>query len=638
MSNSIKWRFPSNSYASTTGLDTADLETFKSDINAALAREITQNSIDARDINTSHPVKIEFKTFKITNTEIPGYHDLIQTIKNCIEYWKEFGSEKTVEALDNMLNELSRPQITCLRISDYNTTGLVGISKNENSPWHNLIHGTGVSEKSSTSGGSKGIGKFATFVNSYFRTVFYSTRTKNNEIGYEGICKLCSGKIPGTDQLTQGIGYFGINDKNQPILEEFKLDKNHSRKEDEYGTDIYILGFKSEDNWKEEIVCKVLDSFISAINFETLEVLVDNVLINKKTLNKIVYDNKIIRTKQNKQKILSQYLLLTDTSTYTEEIEVQPLGKVQLYVRTFENSESDIATNKCTMIRYPYMKIKDQPIQSLVKISALCIIPDNKLNAELRKIENPQHIDWEFNRIENVTLRNAFKNKISTLYKKINEIITAFTLKTSQKMTELEGSEEFIAQIEEGEETNNREIMKNNEQVLGTDAYRPKTKINTSGNVEDKQIENDLPSYGQTEPIDYDEKYQNKKTHEPKPKPENDEQDEEKKKTSTYKKVELRGIKFKFMCINKTQNQYLVSFISDTTVDDAEVTISGQDEGNYTIPLNLYECFVNDYPAPVEDTGTIHLKLKKGDKYNIVFKTTETELFACWIKAYAYTK
>lgn len=626
MSNNIKWRFPSNGYAATTGLDTADLETFKSDINASLAREITQNSIDAKDQTKSLPVKIEFKTFKIRKDEIPGYNDLILNINYCIDYWQEFGSEKTVNALQEMLKELNRDQITCLRVSDFNTTGLVGISKMENTPWHNLIHGSGVSEKSSTSGGSKGIGKFATFVNSHFRTVFYSTKTIDNEVGYEGVCKLCSGNIPGTDEKTQGIGYFGSNDKNMPIFENLNLDSSFKRNNKDYGTDIFILGFKIEDNWKEEIICKVLDSFISAIIYNSLQVVVDNVLINKETLEKIVHDSNIVRTKQQRQKILSQYLLLTDPNTHVETINVSNFGDVKLYVRLFNDHEKDIATNKCTMIRYPYMKIKDHPIQSLVKVSALCIIPDNRLNEELRKIENPQHIDWEFNRIENVVLRNDFKNKISNLFKTISEIITKVTLKQSETMTELEGSEQFISRIEEEKEIDHRKLMKETEDLKTTTLYRPKIKINLDKKY-DTSMENMIPELGQTDPIDTEKKPIKDK-----------EKNDKEKNDNTYKKTELRSFIFKFMCIDKSLNKYLVSFESDVTEDDCEIIIAAQDEGNYTIPIEITNCFVNNLPSQVEENRSIHLKLKKGSKYNIVFTTTETELFACWIKAYAYKK
>lgn len=631
MSNINKWRFPSNGYAATNGLDTADLETFRSDVNAALAREITQNSIDARNQSIDKPVKIEFKTFKIQKNEIPGYTDLIENINHCIDYWNDYGSLKTVTSLKEMLKELKRDQITCLRISDYNTIGLLGISKNDNSHWNNLIHGSGVSEKSSTSGGSKGIGKFATFVNSHFRTVFYSTYTEDNEKGYEGVCKLCSGNIPGTDEKTQGIGYFGSNDKNQPVFGQLNIDKNHFRKQNEFGTDIYILGFKSEEHWKEEIICKVLDSFISAIVFESLEVVVDNIKINKSNLKKIVHDNKIVRTKQQRQKILSQYLLLTDESTITKEIEVSKFGTVKLYVRIFEGEEREIATNKCTMIRYPYMKIKDQSLQSLVKVSALCIIPNNKLNEELRKIENPQHIDWEFNRIQNVPIRNAFKVTISDLYKQIAEFVNSITLNNSQKQVALEGSEQHISQIEDEDKNDNREKIKENEIITGTTLHRTKPIVEEASKKE--KLELDIPIFGDTDPVDEEDQKE-------KPKKEDKDIDtkdiEEKQKR--VKRVELKNINFKFMCSNKETSEYYINFISNVAEDDAEVVFLPQDEGNYRVNIEILECNVNGYPSLVEDNCSVHLKLKKGEEYNIKFTTSESEMFACWIKAYAYKK
>lgn len=633
MNRDIKWRFPSNSYASTTGLDTADIETFKSDESAALAREITQNSIDARLIGITEPVRIEFKLFSIKREEIPGLNDIVENINNCIDYWQDYGSSKTVEALKKMLKEINRDNIVCLRISDYNTTGLVGVSKNENSPWNNLIHGSGVSEKSSTSGGSKGIGKFATFVNSYFRLVFYSTKTCDGELGYEGICKLCSGNIPNSDQKTQGIGYFGSNEKNHPIFEELKLDASHQRKEREYGTDIYIIGFKNDVFWKEDIICKILDSFMSAIIYRTLEVIVDDIVVNNSTLNEIVSNDKIIRTKQAKQKIRSQYLLLTDKDTYTEEIEVSPFGTIKLFVKTFEGKDEEIATNKCTMIRYPYMKIKEKQLQSLVKISALCIIPDNKLNVKLREIENPQHIDWEFNRIEDPVLRNDFKAKIDSMYKKINEVIAKYTLKESQKVTELEGSEEFISQDDFDIDADNSEIMRKTEKPNVTDKYRHVERID-NGKIPDTDVENETPQYGEYGPGEKE--Y---------PHGEGGRKGEGNgRKTGTagqgeiYQLTELRGLKFKFMRINKIENMYLVSFVSEIDEGLVKIIIRGQDEGNYAIPLNISECTVNNQIVEVENSESISLKLEKGNKYNIIFKTTEDELFACWIKAYAYKK
>ena len=58
------WRFPQNNHTDEKGLNTADMETFMRDPLSSLAREICQNSIDAKK-EGENKVLIEFKTFKI---------------------------------------------------------------------------------------------------------------------------------------------------------------------------------------------------------------------------------------------------------------------------------------------------------------------------------------------------------------------------------------------------------------------------------------------------------------------------------------------------------------------------------------------------------------------------------------------
>lgn len=73
MSNSeVKWYFPSNNFGASNGLDTADVEIFKKDPDGSLAREVCQNSIDARDDKVNGTLKVEFKTFALKTEQIPG--------------------------------------------------------------------------------------------------------------------------------------------------------------------------------------------------------------------------------------------------------------------------------------------------------------------------------------------------------------------------------------------------------------------------------------------------------------------------------------------------------------------------------------------------------------------------------------
>ena len=82
----------------------------------------------------------------------------------------------------HILEAMRKRGISCLRISDFNTTGLTGSHEEYNSPWCNLTKSSGASDKSGGAGGSFGIGKFAPYACSVLRTVFYSTSDT------EGIC------------------------------------------------------------------------------------------------------------------------------------------------------------------------------------------------------------------------------------------------------------------------------------------------------------------------------------------------------------------------------------------------------------------------------------------------------------------
>lgn len=174
MENKIMWRFPGNRFTNDNGLDTADMETFKKDAISSLARELCQNSIDAKRKDAKGPVRIVFKSFEVQRDRIPGIDRISSQIDDCIDTWRT--NRKIFSQLNEMKTQIEQEKIMCLRISDFNTTGLVGVSGDDKSPWRYLVHGSGISDKSSTSGGSKGIGKFATFVCSHFNTLSFILR------------------------------------------------------------------------------------------------------------------------------------------------------------------------------------------------------------------------------------------------------------------------------------------------------------------------------------------------------------------------------------------------------------------------------------------------------------------------------
>ena len=114
------WRFPGNNYTFENGLNNADMETFKKDPRASLARETCQNSIDAKREECSKAI-VKFESFIIDDNDIPSVDRLKEEVYSCYNYRKH---PKDKAELSNMKDALNKEKIRCLRISDYNTIGL----------------------------------------------------------------------------------------------------------------------------------------------------------------------------------------------------------------------------------------------------------------------------------------------------------------------------------------------------------------------------------------------------------------------------------------------------------------------------------------------------------------------------------
>ena len=90
-----KWKFIENGYGNESSLDSTDIETFKKDPIASIARELCQNSIDAR--KGEEPVVVEFKSFYLNTKELPGIKELKNEMCLCrdsyepgTKYYKKF--------------------------------------------------------------------------------------------------------------------------------------------------------------------------------------------------------------------------------------------------------------------------------------------------------------------------------------------------------------------------------------------------------------------------------------------------------------------------------------------------------------------------------------------------------------------
>ncbi|ONI47872.1 hypothetical protein AN644_03550 [Candidatus Epulonipiscium fishelsonii] len=380
----IGWNFPSNNNGEIIGIGEAGIETFRGSVFNSLAREICQNSLDARE-NPDAPVRVEFCLHKVPTRNFKGMKELAEALNLCRKFWNK--NKKATIFLERALSLCSSETIRVLRISDFNTSGLTGSDKIKSSPWQDLVKSAGVSNKSAESGGSFGIGKFAPYACSELRTIFYSTYDKNGLQACQGVSRLVSFQYPNTNEITQGKGYFGNTEDNSALKTTFSFG---GFKRTEVGTDIYILGFANHADWKHNVIKSVIEEYLISIIDGHLEVTIDDKNINKATLEELIntYKEDIPLT-------YNYYEVLTskDTKCIIEK-NFENMGELELRVLLKPELK-----RRVLMSRNNGMKVFDQDrISAIIQFAGVCILRGQKLNEYFRAMENPQHTRWEADR------------------------------------------------------------------------------------------------------------------------------------------------------------------------------------------------------------------------------------------------
>ena len=401
-----KWNFPSVMNIGIKGFNDIG-EEFKDNPMFHLAKEICQNSLDTKVtdayVDNGEPIKVEFKEFWMKPNDIPGNEN--GEFKKVIEEEYEFNKnyykiDKTVpEFYKHALELLNSDTIRCLRISDMNTPGLIGSDKKSHTPWSDLTKNAGVTDKPEGSAGSKGKGKFASFICSDFYTVFYSTKSNDGLSAACGISRI-TGYVKKDGTITIGEGYY--EDDNKPLNNCLNLDSNFNR--EAFGTDVYVLGFKrTYENWKERMCASIIENFFVAIYKGDLVVNIGNdYVINKSTLGELI-DNQAI----------SEYML-PDTKCYYSILTADESEILSKTESMFENEDIKLILkkddvdlndiNKVATVRLTGMKILDMnKLPRLGKYHGILFMKGLKVNDYFRKLENATHSNWSADRIQNTS-------------------------------------------------------------------------------------------------------------------------------------------------------------------------------------------------------------------------------------------
>lgn len=428
------WNFPENGHGEMVGISDSGMIGFKWDPVKSLAREIIQNSQDAgaeRDIDA--PVRVEFNLEMISQKDIPGYKELQDALQKCKGFWD--GEEKAMRFLNKAYNSISEDEIPVLKISDFNTVGLVGADNPRKiNKWSSLVRGRGVSKKRSLSGGSYGIGKQAPFNFSDIRTIFYCTKDINGIKAFQGVAKLVTFHNNKGEE-TQGKGFYGIKEKNKPILNFEKINSFYHR--DEIGTDIYIIGFNALNNWENKVIKSVIENFFMAIHNKNLIVKVSDKIIDSDNLSDLI-DYYFRDENSNKFYVDKYYEVLTsDNAEKFVEEDFEGLGKMEMYILPKKNYP-----NKVAMFRDTGMKIYDKgSFMTSLRFIGIFIAKGTKLRKVLRDMEPPSHNDWE----PEFHYKTSYAKKIRRkLYKWINKNVNSIKNNDDAERVDIEGMSQFF--------------------------------------------------------------------------------------------------------------------------------------------------------------------------------------------------
>lgn len=434
MSDERKWWFVSNLNAGDDGFNDAGIETFNDDQVQSMVREVIQNSID-QHVGTK-PVIVEFDDFEISNDTFPGYNQFSEILQACLSQADE---ERVEHYFYNRACSVLQQPIKVLRISDFNTTGLIGADTGEtNLPWHNLVKAKGSSNKENKSGGSFGIGKSAPFACSKLRTVFYGSKVDDVE-SYVGVSRLSSFDFE--DSRRVGTGFYAESNSIEAILEPFNL---NNFKRTENGTDVYICGFDSEGDILTQIKEATLTNFFISIHKGYLEVKYKDLIITKKNLGQHIasLDDKQFLDYKNYYGLLNSvstanntdFLRISlDSSKFGEKYGIQDHECVLLLKREEDLNRRILITRKIGMSLFEMGNISGS-----ISFTGILMIEGDTMNKIFKQMESPEHKAWKPTRTfkdknfyvdAHNDLKKYIKDKVISNFSQVSESsIVAFNL------------------------------------------------------------------------------------------------------------------------------------------------------------------------------------------------------------------
>ena len=401
-----QWHFPADPTSEIKGIANKEMSGKESPL-STMVREVCQNSKDAKDAESPGPVRVEFHTYSMDSSEIPGVCELRTAFERCRAMGQEYENNKRTEkAYEDMLKVLDEPKVRMLRISDFNTTGLEGSERDSyTAPWNSFIFGSGVSDKSGDSGGSRGRGKDSICAMSLIKTVFYSTLDKEGNEASVG----CSYQITHKGCDGEKLSDIGRYHEDGEDFSRGQLSLDPSFERVEPGTDIYVIAL--DGSWEDDsaITLTVIRDYFVGIMDGDLEVSVNDVLINKGSVKRILEDMDRSADESGTIDFVSELI---------ECYESGPVGgdaRFQVYLK--ESEINSIASVRSGMtIARDFYKTRGRSVLGAVVIRSI------GASETLILAETASHDSWDYTRAP-VESRPVVKKLIDSIKETIRSCI-----------------------------------------------------------------------------------------------------------------------------------------------------------------------------------------------------------------------
>lgn len=263
---------------------------------AGLVRENIQNSLDGKLPGEMKPVCVTINTGTINKQDIPGLDEIKERIKVL-----EGRNTYTRETIDHMRKKMDEEVIHYISFEDANTKGLRGAKNGQStSPedtWSIYAYNKGVhTEEEDESveksrGGSHGIGKIASNAASELYMMYFANCDAEGNQHLGGTVQLIEHQYK--EHYYRSTGYFTDIKELADGSTKFYPFENHFNEvfqKQTRGLKIIIPFLREQFNNEKEIIRSVCDSFFMAILQKKLEVIVNDKVIDHKTIGKYIKD------------------------------------------------------------------------------------------------------------------------------------------------------------------------------------------------------------------------------------------------------------------------------------------------------------------------------------------------------------